>query len=697
VRKDGSRFPVEVATHHYMRGEDWATLIAVRDITERKRADVQIRISEERLRRLAAISFDTIIEVRNGKISYISEAHARNYGYRVDELIGSEMTKLIAPEYIGIFNQRAAGNVGGLFEAVHVRKDGTRFSVEVVAEVYRRGDEVVRAVAIRDITEQKRADAQIRNSEERLRHLAGVSFDTIMESIDGKVTYVTEAGAAKYGCTVEEFLGADISRYVAPERVEEVRHRITADTAGLFESVHMRKDGTCFPVEVTAEVYRRGDQSVRVSAIRDITERKRVDEQLRAAKENAEAASRAKSEFLAVMSHEIRTPMNGVLGMAGVLLGTNLDPKQRQYVEVIRESGTALLTILNDILDFSKMEAGRLELDEVEFPLREAIESVASLIGQDAQRKGLALTTEIDPEVPLRVKGDPDRLRQILVNLVVNAIKFTESGSVTVACRRVANAADRAGLYFAVTDTGIGIAAEDQCRLFTRFTQVDSSTTRRYGGTGLGLAICKQLAEMMGGEIGVDSEMGRGSRFWFTVRLPEVEAGSPPVESRAPAAKSAARPLRVLVAEDNAANQKVTVAILERAGHSVDVVGNGREAVNAVRSAYYDLVLMDLHMPEMDGASAAKAIRAFAGGERAVPIIAMTADAMSDARQRCAEAGMDDHIAKPVDLDELNALIARHCGSAKPAARRESRKRAKSAPRLGPAKRGGRQRRKSGR
>jgi PAS domain S-box-containing protein len=638
-----------------------AVLLTIRDVTERKRIDVQVRENEERLRRIADVSFDTLIESTNGLITYITEAGARRYGYAADELLGKPSLTLIAPEHRANVTGRVANRERGMYELEHLRKDGTRFPVEVARLHFTKDDASATLIAVRDITERKLAEEQMRRSEERLRHIAAACFATIIEIVDGRVAYITEAGAESYGYAVEKLIGAPALRLVAPEHVKQVEERLRDRHSGLFEVEHVRKDGSRFPVEITAQQFKRAEENIRVIAVRDITERRRIEADLRAAKERAEAANRAKSEFLAVMSHEIRTPMNGVLGMAGILCDTSLEPQQRDYVDVIRQSGKALLAILNDILDFSKMEAGRLDLEDVDFPVHEVVESVASLLGPDAHRKGLALSIDFDHRLPKKAKGDPGRLRQILINLVGNAIKFTETGSVAIDCRVEAAATvdGRSLLRFAVADTGIGIAADDQARLFSQFTQVDSSTTRRFGGTGLGLAICKQLVQMMGGEIGVDSAPGSGSIFWFTARLGAADASAAHELPKARTATPAATTLRILVAEDNSANQKVAVAVLTRSGHAVDVVGNGIEAVNAVRAIAFDLVMMDLHMPEMDGISATRAIRAFAGDRSRVPIVAMTADALGGARERCLEAGMNDYISKPIDAEELHAAIAR--------------------------------------
>jgi signal transduction histidine kinase/CheY-like chemotaxis protein/HPt (histidine-containing phosphotransfer) domain-containing protein len=380
---------------------------------------------------------------------------------------------------------------------------------------------------------------------------------------------------------------------------------------------------------------------------------------LRTEWERADAATRAKSDFLAMMSHEIRTPLGGVLGMLHLLLDTPLTERQRHYTETIRESGEALLGILNDILDFSKMEAGKLELQPVDFDLGGVVASVITLLEPRAREKQLALESTLAPDIPRTLRGDAPRLRQVLLNLVGNAIKFTDAGAVRVEVVRVD---DHPTLRFAVADTGIGIANDAQQRLFREFSQVDHSSGRRFGGTGLGLAISRKIVAAMGGEIGVDSVPGHGSTFRFTVVLEpaagEVAREAPPIEAAVP-------PLRILVAEDNPVNREVAVGLLRRRGHEVDVVADGRAAVEAVRAQAYDAVLMDVHMPEMDGIEATREIRRLPGGQGDVPIIALSASAMRNAVERALAAGMNGHLTKPLDPVALAVALAHH---ARPAA-----------------------------
>jgi two-component system, sensor histidine kinase and response regulator len=545
---------------------------------------------------------------------------------------------------------------------------------------------------IEQTVSERTSDLQKRTSElqtvcEQKNAIVQTALDAVVGmGADGRIIAWNSQAEQMFGYSAEEALGRSMAKTIIPERFRAQheagfrRYQETGVSKVLntrIEIAALRRDGKEFPVEVSIAAIRDGAETTFCAFVRDITERLQSAENLRRAKEGAEMANSAKSEFLANMSHEIRTPMNGILGMTELLLDTDLTAEQHESLDLVKTSAEALLRVINDILDYSKIEAGKLDLDPVEFQLRDALEDTLKTLALRAHRKGLELTCEIAEDVPVRVIGDPGRLRQIIVNLVGNAIKFTEAGEVVVRAQLRCQSADSFQLHFEVADTGIGIPPEKQQLIFAPFSQADGSTTRRFGGTGLGLTISSRLVALMGGQIGLESPPGGGSTFHFDAHFARAKSPAPETVSAAP---PKLKGLRVLVVDDNATNRRVLTGMLRIWGAHPTAVDGGQPAIQELQRAVaagepYPLMLTDAMMPEMDGFMLVEELRKEPSAAPRTIMMLTSADRQADAA-RCRRLGMAAYLVKPVKADELQiAILAAMSGAARdkriPAASRQ--------------------------
>jgi PAS domain S-box-containing protein len=657
----------------------------------------------------------TILSV-NDKLLEIS-------GYSRAELIGANHRLLNSglhplPFWLNLYRTISAGRIWR-GEIRNKRKDGGHYWVDtnIIPSVDAVG-KITSYTAVRfDITQRKKAEEAYRHiAALQAAILDHGGFAVISAKIDGTIEIFNRAAEQMLGYSAEEVIGktdpgifhdpAEVTRRAA-RFAEELGRPVAAgfetfvirSKLGLsneYEWTYRHKDGSTIPVLLSVTALRDAEGAITgyLGMAADISDRRQREQQLRDAqaelktqfeelarakerierevtrqlslleelaleKDRAMAATREKSAFLATMSHEIRTPMNGLIGILSMLQSTNLDAEQAKLVEIALRSSNDLVQITSDILDYSKLEAHKTKIEQADFELGELIDDVVLLLSPSAASKGLALQTRITPALPLYLTGDAFRIRQILTNFLSNAIKFTATGSVTLALD-IAERADRHILLTAkVIDTGIGLDAAAQAKLFARFTQAEMSTSRRFGGTGLGLAICKQLTELMDGRIGVESTPGQGSTFWVELPLQRAaaQAAAPLITPQQLGS------LDLLVAEDNSTNQLVIRAILESLGHRVTLVSDGRAALDAVQRQAVDMILMDVQMPVMDGPTAARAIRNLPGAAGQVPIIALTANAMAGDRESYVAAGMDDYVSKPIDPKRLLEALMRQAGS----------------------------------
>ncbi|MRV73373.1 PAS domain S-box protein [Duganella sp. FT92W] len=679
-------------------------LAMITDITDRRLADLALRNSSRRMASVFnAVTNGLVVLNGDGLILESNAAATRMLGAAAQPGAGlwpgvHEDGSIFArdehPVYLALVSGRSVRDV---VMGVH-QPDGTQCWLSVNAEPMKDelGDTPMAVVGLTDISYRKRSEDALRQGEQRLQEIIKIMpIGLYIKSPDGRFQLMNPACEAQFGFRFHELNSGDDSPFHSPDVVAMIRARDRDTFAGgvlvdyeetvwnptLREQRHLRT----FKKPVLDD---QGQPAYLICMSIDITDSKRAErelrelnehleervarrtEQLDQAKQLAEEASQAKGQFLANMSHEIRTPMNGVIGMAYLALKTDLDPRQRDYLEKIRFAGEHLLGIIDDILDISKIEAGKLEIEHVDFALDHVIQTLTTVVAPKAAGKGLNLVFDIDPKLPPVLRGDPLRLGQVLINYTNNAIKFSDQGNIVVKVINVLSDTSQCQVRFEVRDHGIGLSEQEISKLFQSFQQADTSTTREHGGTGLGLAICKQLAQLMGGEVGVTSTPGEGSTFWFTALLgvssravPEIissvsDAAAELVASaRTAAVMQSLKHARILLVEDNTFNQQIALEMLEEAGTSVCLANNGEEALELLRQASFDCVLMDVQMPLMDGLEATRRIRA---DPRLADlrVLAMTATATSEDRVRCLDAGMDDFISKPIQPALMYQTIA---------------------------------------
>jgi PAS domain S-box-containing protein len=671
---------------------------SARDTTSLKQAEeVLLKAGALQKAILNSANFSSIATDAKGVIQIFNVGAERMLGYTAAEVIdritpadisdpqeviarakalSAELGTPITPGFEALVFKASRG-IEDIYELTYFRKDGTRFPAVVSVTALRDAQDAIIGYLLigTDNTARKLVEAEQKKLDQRLRDQQFYTRSLIESNIDalaatdpsGIITDVNKQMEALTGCTRDELIGAPFKSYFTdPERAEAgIKLALSEKKVTDYELTACARDGKRTVVSYNATTfYDRGRTLQGVfAAARDVTEGKRVEAELQQAKAAAESASQTKSDFLASMSHEIRTPMNAIIGIADLLAKTPLSLEQDKYVQIFRRAGNNLLDLINDILDLSKVEASQLELERTGFSLSDLLEKVTEIVAVRAREKGLALICEIAPDVPTDLVGDPTRLRQVLLNLLGNAIKFTEAGEVGLRVALDTDSPSPAALRFAISDTGIGIPGEKLGAVFERFTQADSSTTRRYGGSGLGLTISKRLVELMGGRIWVESSVGKGSVFYFAAPL-EIWVGAkqrtdtlvasgpePPVPA-----------LHILLVEDSPDNRTITVAYLQDTPYRVEIAENGAIACDKFMAGHFDLVLMDRQMPVMDGLTATRVMREWeiANHRPPTPIIALTAAALKGDQEKCMAAGCTAYLTKPIKQEVLLRAIREH-------------------------------------
>ncbi len=688
---NGEPIPAEITLVRVKYREGFIVVGYTRDLRELKATTAKMREADERTQLMLDATplccnlWDTNfnnIDCNQEAVKLFELSSKQEYLERFFEL---------SPEYQPggrASSEMALGNITTAFrdgycrfEWMHQKLDGEPIPSEITLVRVKYRDGFIVAGYTRDLRELRATMAKMREADERTQLMLDATplccnlWDTNFNNIDCNQEAVKLFELSSKQEYLDRFyqLSPELQPCGRPSSEMALENITIAFRDGYcrFEWMHQKLSGEPIPSEITLVRVKYRDGYIVAGYTRDLRELKamlsemhKVEQDLRTARDMAEESTRAKSEFLANMSHEIRTPMNGILGMLHLVLATDVTEKQRNYLDKTQQSAQALLRIINDILDFSKIEAGKLEMECAAFDLTDLLRQVRDVFAPKIDEKDLLFVMDAPKDLPRTLGGDSLRLKQVLMNIISNSIKFTEKGSIRLAIEEVARTDDTVKLKFSITDTGIGMSEEQSAGLFTAFTQADSSITRKYGGTGLGLAISKNLVTMMGGDIGVLSRLGEGSTFFFTARftLPKEDG---PVTCLLPEAETAAEPrtahvagARVLFVEDNDINRMIACELLEMGGYTVDVALNGQEAVDMIQKRDdYALVLMDIQMPIMDGLTATRTIRRLGGRFASIPIIAMSAHAMSGDHEKSIDAGMNDHLTKPIDPNVMYATL----------------------------------------